>query len=98
MDGLTTYTWKKEIASYEVDRSNRLRLSTILRLMQESGDRQTAAEDIPYEQVVKKVCMVLISRSSVQVLSLIHICAAAETPTMLYGRASVRKASFFSLE
>lgn len=87
MDGLTTYTWKKEIASYEVDRSNRLRLSTILRLMQESGDRQTAAEDIPYEQVVKKVCMVLISRSSVQVH---RYPAAREELTMTTLQRAVR--------
>ena len=67
MDDLTTYTWKKDVATYELDRENRLRLSAILRLMQESGDRQTAQEDIPYEEVVQKVCMVLISRSSVVV-------------------------------
>lgn len=67
MNDLNTYTWDKQVASYEVDCDGRLRPSAILRLMQESGDRQTALERLPYDQVVQSVCLVLISRSSLLV-------------------------------
>lgn len=67
MDDLIAYTWKTEVASYEADRNDRLRLSAILRLMQESGDRQTAAEQAPGAQTERRACMVLLSRAAVQV-------------------------------
>jgi Acyl-ACP thioesterase len=87
MKDLSLYTWEKEIAAYELDCENRLRPSSILRLMQESGDRQTAQEDIPYDTVVQRVCMVLISRSSVWV----HRCPRArEELTMTTLQRAVR--------
>ena len=90
MNELATYTWNKQIASYEVDCEGRLRASMILRLMQESGDLHTAQEGIPYEKVLEQGCMVLISRSSVLVHRYPRMRDQVKITTLHHGIHGVR--------